>query len=152
MKLFGGVLRRQHRYRRECIDVVGWPHPRPTRDPRLVCMNIGLAWASGMQIFAGPAPTSVQGQSVTYQAAAVLACLIVVSSILVLYSARTKSQWSSWGWELAGCIGFTGSFGLLSLMMVLSIEDWYSTTTAGWAIFLTMGNAIRAVILARRMW
>jgi hypothetical protein len=144
--------KRRHRYNREQVDTLGWPHPRPAKDPRLVCTNIALPWVSFVQIIAGPAPSSVQGQAFSFTAVVAFSVLMIVSSALVLYAAYCKSQYWSWGVELAGCIGFAFVFALYSLALVGTITDWYSTTSAAWAIALLAGNGWRAGQLAPRIW
>lgn len=145
-------LRRRHRYSRQQIDTLGWPHPRPSRDPRLLCLNIALAWVSFVQIAAGAAPASVQAQAFSWAATAAFAVLMIVSSGLVLYAAYCKSQYWSWGVELSGCIGFTFVFAIYSLTLANTITDFYSTNSAAWAAALFFGNAWRAAQLAPRIW
>lgn len=144
-------LRRRRRYSRE-VDILGWPHPRPPRDPRLVCMHVGLVWVSFVQIISGPPPASVQAQAFDYLATVAFAALMIASSLLVLYAAFCKSQYWSWGVELAGCVGFGFVFALYSVALALTITDAYSSNGFAWALALCVGNSWRAVQLFRRLW
>lgn len=147
------LFRRRHRYSRQVIDTVGWPHPRPPRDPRLLALNVCLPWVSFNQIVAGPAPSTVQSQAAfSYTATVLFAALMIVSSALVFYSAFVRSQWWSWGLELAGCAGFTFVFFMYSATLVQTIDEYNSSNGFGWAMALLIGNAWRAAQLAPRLW
>lgn len=133
-------------------ELQNWKHPRPARDPRLVCFHLGMIWAAFVQVVAGPPPATVQAQAFSYEATAAFSALMVVCSILVIVAAYCKSQYASFGIELAGCTGFTFVFGLYTLALVSSIADWYASTGAGWALAFFAGNALRAGTLAWRLW
>jgi hypothetical protein len=145
-------LARRHRYNRQQIDLLGWPHPRPPRDRRIICLNVGLAWVSVVQIAAGPAPSSVQAQAFNYTATVAFAILMSVSALLCLYSAFCKSQYWSWGIELAGCVGFTFVFALYSVALALTFTDAYSSNSLAFALALCLGNGWRAAQLFPRLW
>lgn len=117
-----------------------------------MCLHAGLMWVSVIQIIAGPAPTTVQAQAFNYLATAAFATLMISSSALVLYAAYCKSQYWSWGVELAGCIGFAFVFALYSWALAHVITDVYSSNSFAWALALFIGNGWRAVQLFRRLW
>lgn len=151
MNLRARIVRR-HRYSRKQIDLLGWPHPRPPRDRRILCLNVGLVWVSVVQILAGPAPSSVQAQAFNYPATAAFAVLMITSSALVLAAAYVKSQYWSWGIELAGCVGFTFVFALYAVALALTITDAYSSNSLAFALALCLGNGWRAAQLFPRLW
>jgi hypothetical protein len=143
---------RRRLYTRAELNSERWPHPRPSRDPRLICMNIGLTWVSLLQIGLGPAPTSVQERSWEYAATIAFGVMAIVSSALVLYAAFCHSQYWSFITELGGCAGFVLVFSLYTWALVTSTPHWWSTNIAGWCIPLLAGNALRALIIGRRFW
>lgn len=145
-------LARRHRINREEVDSVGWPHPRPARDPRLVCLHLAFIWTSTIQIIKGPPPTSVQNISFGYPATVVFSVLLIICCLMVLYAAYCKSQYVSFGVEMAGCLGFTGVFAIYAAGAIVGINEWYATNVAALAIMLFLGNTWRGVKLARRIW
>lgn len=146
------MLRRRHRLNQQMVDALGWRHPRPSADPRLVGMQVALSWVAFVQCLGNPAPSSVQAQAFSQVATLAFSALLIVSSALVVYAGFCKSQYWSFGMELAGCIGQSFTFGIYSLALVSTIQDWHSSTGAAWAFGFFGGNIIRAGILAWRLW
>jgi hypothetical protein len=145
-------LRRQHRLIRTEVDSLPWPHPRPAADPRLVGLHLAFIWTSTIQMIFGPPPSTVQGLSFSYAATVAFSILLIVCSILVLYAAFCRSQYNSFGFEMAGCVGFTGVFIIYTAAAFISLTDWYATNIAALVVCLFFGNAWRAQKLIRRLW
>lgn len=129
-----------------------WRHPRPPRDPRLICLAIGLSFVAFAQTFFTAPPTSVAAQAYTTPAAITVAGLVVVSSVLLLSSAFCESQHASWGCEIGACIGYVGQSGIQFIALVTVNPQWWSSSTMDWTIFWGLGNLIRLVRLVRRVW
>lgn len=145
-------LRRKHRLIRDEVDAVPWPHPRPARDERIVCLNIAFIWSSLVQIIFGAPFVSVQGQVLDRTATAAFGVLMIVSSGLVLAAAVIKSQYVSFGLEMGGTVGFSGVFLIYSVLAIMGFPDWFGTTSAAFTSALFLGNALRAQKLIRRLW
>jgi hypothetical protein len=111
-----------------------------------------LPWVSLIQILTGPSPSSVQAQAFNYTATVAFAVLMIVSSLLVLYATYCKSQYWSWGIEMAGCLGFTFVFGLYTAALSVTLTDAYASNGLAWAIALFVGNGWRGALLLRRLW
>lgn len=145
-------LRRHHRLTRDGVDKLPWPHPRPSRDPRLVCLHIAFVWTSTVQIIFGPPPITVQGAAFGYAATVAFSALLILCCGLNLYAAFCKSQYESFGVEMAGTFGFTGVFVIYTAGVVVGVADWWGTNVAALAAALTIGNGWRCGVLARRLW
>ena len=147
------IFRRRHRFRPDDPVLAAWPHPRPPKDPRLLSLNVCLAWVSFAQIIAGVSPSSVQAAAAfSFTATVAFASLVIVASVLVIYSAFCKSQYWSWGVECAGCAGFVFVFAMYAMVLVQTITDPYSANGFAWALGFTVGNAWRAAQLIPRLW
>lgn len=143
-------LRRRH-YTRAELDVPNWPHPRPSRDSRLICLHIALTWSSLLQTWLGPAPASAQGQSFGVAALAAFAMLLIVSTALMTYAAFCRSQYWSFGTECAGCVGYAAVFVIYGAALMMTQDQWFRTTPGWFAPLLAIGYGIRATILGRRI-
>lgn len=128
-----------------------WPHPRPARDERIVGLNIALIWTSVIQIIVGPPPTSVQSVSFGYGVTVLFSVLMIICGGLVLYAAYCKSQYISFGMEMAGTVGFAGVFAIYTAG-AFGLTHWYATNVAPLAVCLFAGNLLRGVKLIRRLW
>lgn len=144
-------IHRRHTLQRELVDALPWPHPRPAADPRIVGLHIALIWTSIIQIIIGPPPTSVQNVSFGYTVTVFFSVLMALCSGMALYAAYCKSQYVSFGVEMAATIGFAGVF-VLYVIGAFALPNWYATNVAPLAICLFVGNLIRAVKLIRRLW
>jgi cation transport ATPase len=145
-------LRRRHRLIRDEVDAMRWPHPRPAADERIVCLNLCFIWVAVVQAVYGPPPNSVQGATFDHVTTIAFSVLMIVCSCLVLYAAWCKSQYVSFGIEMAGTVGFSGVFAIYTFAAVVGITDWFATQTAAFATGLFLGNLLRAQKLIRRLW
>lgn len=145
-------LRRQHKIDREQVDALPWPHPRPCRDERLVALHIAFIWTSAVQVVFGPPPVTVQATSFGYSATVAFSGLMIVCSILNLYAAYCRSQYNSFGLEMAGTAGFAGVFAIYSAAVIADVADWWGTNTAALAAAIAVGNGLRCIKLIRRLW
>lgn len=143
---------RRHAFTRAQLDVSNWPHPRPSRDPRILFVNVGLVWTSILQVMFGPAPSSVQNKAFDFPATIAFSILAIVSTSLVVYAAVVRSQYWSFVTEGIGCGGIVLVLSIYSWALVGSTQDWWTTNSAGWALMLCAGNAVRMLIIARRFW
>lgn len=144
--------RRRHALTRMEVDMAGWRHPRPSADPRLVLLSIGFAYTSLVQTFIYRPPETVAARAYTMPTAALVAGLVVLSSAMLLRAAFCRSQYSSWGWEIAACAGFVGQSAIQFLALVSVNPAWWASTTIGWSLFWGAGCLWRAWILIRRLW
>lgn len=144
---------RRYRFTRAELNSAQWPHPRPASDPRVLMLHLSLVWTSVVQVWRGPAPTSVQSKA-DFDTAALwsFAVLAVVSSALVINAAFCRSQYWSFVTEAAGCIGFAVMFALYLWAQSSTNPQWWATNAGGWAAGLLVGNLIRAAVLAGRFW
>lgn len=133
------------------VDRDGWRHPRPPADPRLVMLAIGFGYLSFVQTFWVRPESSVSAQAFTSPAAIAVSVLVVVASVLQLRAAFCKRQFSSWGWEIGACIGFTGQAAIQLWALITVNPQWWGTSTFVWTAFWGVGNAIRAGILIWRV-
>lgn len=129
-------------------------HPRPVADPRLIAIHLGMVWvAVGQAIFGAPENT-IQYRAFGVTATLIWGVLLTLICGLYMVSWWVKSQYESWGFELAACGGMAGS---------LSIYAFYLFDTLGtqaallgynfpFTVGLAIGNAIRGLTLARRLW
>lgn len=129
-----------------------WPHPRPSRDERLIGLNVAFIWTSIVQMIKGPPPTSVQAISFGYAATVVFSVLMMICALLSIYAAYCKSQYNSFGVEAAACVGYTGVFAIYTMGAILGLHEWYGTTVAPLAICLFLGYGLRGLKLIRRLW
>lgn len=150
-KVAGGV-RRRHKLTRDEVDALPWPHPRPASDPRLVCMHFALIWTALGQAILGPPENSVQGRAFGWPATIAFGVVLTVSCVLYLTAAYCKSQYESFGYEMAATVGFAGILTIYGFMLIISTENWALTYTASFTLALAVGNAIRAWVLIRRLW
>lgn len=144
-------MHRRHALNKVGVDALPWPHPRPARDERIVGLNIALIWTSIVQIIIGPPPSTVQNVSFGYVATVCFSALMIICGLLVLYAAYCKSQYVSFGFEMAGTLGFAGVFAIYSAG-TFGLNHWYATNVAPLAICLFVGNLLRSVKLIRRLW
>lgn len=144
--------RRHHVITRMQVDMGGWRHPRPPADPRLVLLSLGLAYVSFVQVFVYRAPETVAAQAYTSPVALAVAGLVVFSAALQLRAAFCRSQYSSWGWEIAACVGFAGQSAIQFWALTAVNDAWWAATTIAWTAFWGLGNLWRAWILLRRLW
>lgn len=151
-KRYFNRLRREHLLTRDRVDSLPWPHPRPLLDERLQAIHIAFIWTSTIQIIFGPPPQTVQGTSFGYIATIFFSALMILCSSLTLYAAHCKSQYNSFGFEMAGTAGFAGVFVIYSVGLIFGINDWWGTNTMALAAALFVGNFLRCVKLIRRLW
>lgn len=129
-----------------------WPHPRPLRDPRLLWLHGCFIWTSMIQIIFGPPPITMQSTTFGYAATLAFSLLMILCCVMNIYAAFCKSQYNSFGVEMAGTAGFTGVFAIYSVGLIVGLTDWWGTNTAALAIALFIGNAWRCQKLIRRLW
>ena len=134
------------------VNLRGWQHPRPPADPRIVWTVIGLAWVSFAQVFLGAPDTSVTARAYTDPAAVSVAVLVVVSCGLLLTAAFCEKQYTSWGFEIAACLGFTVQSALQFVALVSVNDRWWSAATLAWTVFWGAGNLHRGLTLVWRLW
>ena len=146
------AIHRRHKLDRAKVDSLPWPHPRPAADERLVCLHLAFVWTSTIQIINGPPPSSVQNVSFGYAATVAFSALLILCSLLVIYAGLCKSQYDSFGLEMAGCVGFTGVFAIYAAGAIFGLSEWYATNVGALAIMLFIGNGLRAWKLIRRLW
>jgi len=145
-------LRRQHRLIRDEVDALPWPHPRPAQDPRLAYVHLSLIYVALSNAILGPPSNTVQGRGFGWAATIAFAVPLVLCSVLVLYAAYCRSQYESFGYEMAGCAGFTGTLAIYAVVLILTTPNWALTYNAPFTIALAAGNAARAWVLIRRLW
>jgi hypothetical protein len=145
-------LRRKHRLIRDEVDALPWPHPRPAGDPRLVYVHISLIYVALGNAILGPPANTVQGRGFGWAATIAFAVPLVLCSMLVIYAAYCKSQYESFGYEMAGCAGFAGTLAIYGVVLILTTPNWALTYNAPFTIALAAGNAARAWVLIRRLW
>lgn len=145
-------LRRKHRLTRAEVDAMPWPHPRPASDIRLVMMHLALLWTAVGQAIFGPPENSVQGRAFGWAATIVFGVLLALCCGLYLAAAYCKSQYESFGFEIAASVGFAGSLAIYGWFLVVSTPNWALTYNASFTLALALGNAIRGYVLIRRMW
>lgn len=145
-------LHRRHTLQRDVVDSLPWPHPRPAADPRIVGLNVAFIWTSVVQIIFGPPETSVQNTSFGYEATVAFSVLMILCSLMTIYAAYCKSQYISFGVEMASAIGFTGVFAIYAAGAVGGLHGWWATNVGPLAFCLFVGNLIRGVKLIRRLW
>jgi hypothetical protein len=145
-------LRRQHRLIRDEVDALPWPHPRPAGDPRLVYVHISLIYVALGNAILGPPANTVQGRGFGWAATIAFAVPLVLCSVLVIYAAYCKSQYESFGYEMAGCAGFAGTLAIYAVVLIMTTPNWALTYNAPFTIALAAGNAARAWVLIRRLW
>lgn len=145
-------LRRRHLLNKAEVDRLPWPHPRPVRDPRIMSLHVAFVWTSIIQIIQGPPPSTVQSISFGYVATVVYSSLLILCSLMLLYAGYCRSQYNSFGWEMAATTGFSGVFLIYAAGAIWGVSDWYATQVAPLAIMLFLGNAWRAQTLIRRLW
>lgn len=146
------IIHRRHLFTREQLNSPNWPHPRPARDPRIVCGYIAIMVSSIIQAIAGAAPTSVQARNGFDTATLVaFATLAVAGCCLVLYAAWSKSQYWSFVTEGVGCCAIIITFGIY-LWGIRTVPEYWSTNVAWYAISIMVGHLIRAGIIGRRFW
>jgi hypothetical protein len=105
-------LHRRHKLQRDIVD-----------------LHIALIWTSIVQIVIGPPPTSVQNVSFGYTATVFFSVLMATCSAMAIYAAYCKSQYVSFGVEMAAAIGFAGVF-LLYVIGAFALPNWYATNVA----------------------
>lgn len=129
-----------------------WPHPRPSRDPRLVWMHVALMFTALGQAILGPPPGTVTGRAFGWAATICFGILLTICVCLYLTAAYCKSQYESFGFEMAACIGFSGSLTIYAVVLALSTPNWALTYNWSFCAGLAVGNAIRAYVLIKRLW
>ena len=134
------------------VDSQGWKHPRPPADPRLVLLSITLAYVAFVQTFILRPPDTVSARAYDYHAAIAVALLVGIGSVLLLRAAFCRSQYSSWGYEAAGCVAFAGQSAIQFWALVSVSDAWWAATTFAWTVGWGIGNAWRAFTLIRRLW
>lgn len=147
-------VRRRHIVNREEVDQYGWVHPRPVSDPRLLWIHLGMVWVAAGQALFGAPDNTIQYKA--FGTAATLIWGLVLCTICGLYfvSWRVKSQYESWGFEMAACLGMAGALGIYAYYLF----DTLGTTGAllgynfPFTVCLAIGNAIRGGTLVRRLW
>jgi hypothetical protein len=145
-------LRREHTLTRDRVDSLPWPHPRPLRDERLQALHIAFIWTSVIQIIFGPPPTTMQATTFGYVATVFFSVLMIICCALNLYAAHCKSQYNSFGFEMAGTAGFAGVFLIYSVGLIFGVTNWWGTNTMALAVALCVGNLMRCIKLVRRLW
>lgn len=146
-------LHRHHKLQREEVDAMPWPHPRPARDPRLVWLHMSMIWVAGGQAIFGAPGQSVQGKSnFTQPALIVFGVALILCCLCYLYAAYCKSQYTSFGFEMAACIGFAGFLSIYGWYLIHSTPEWWLVYNAPFTIAIAVGNLVRGVILIRRLW
>jgi hypothetical protein len=145
-------VRREHNLTRDRVDALPWPHPRPLRDERLQALHIAFIWTSIVQIIFGPPPQTMQATTFGYLATVFFSALMIICSCLVLYAAHCKSQYNSFGFEMAGTAGFAGVFLIYSVGLIFGVTNWWGTNTMALAVALFVGNLMRCIKLVRRLW
>lgn len=145
-------IRRQHRLNKETVDSMPWPHPRPASDPRLVGIHLALIWTASGSAILGPPENTVQGRAFGWAATIVFGIAMVLFCGMYLFAAYCKSQYESFGYEMAACIGFAGSLSIYAYLLMISTPNWALTYNWPVTIGLALGNAIRAWVLIRRFW
>jgi hypothetical protein len=145
-------LHRRHTLQRELVDALPWPHPRPTRDWRLIGVHMALIWTAAGQAVFGPPFGSVQYKGFGWPATIAFGVVLILCCGLYLTAAFCKSQYASFGYELSACVGFTGSMIIYCYVLILTIPQWALTYNWSFCAGLAVGNAARAWILIRRLW
>lgn len=145
-------IRRQHRLQRDEVDALPWPHPRPSRDARLVWMHLALIWTAGGQAILGPPANSVQGRTFGWAATIVFGAALIFFCALYLFAAYCKSQYESFGYEMAATVGFAGALIIYGVMLAASTPSWALTYNWSFTVGLAIGNSIRAYVLIKRLW
>lgn len=145
-------FRRRHQEQRERVDSLPWPHPRPASDPRLVWLHLAMVYTAVAQAVLGPPENTVTGRAFGWAATIVFGILLVICTGVYLFAAYCKSQYESFGFEMAACVGFAGSLSIYAYMLSISTPNWALTYNWSFCVALSMGNAIRAYVLIRRLW
>lgn len=146
------AIRRRHRLQRDQVDALPWPHPRPASDPRLVWLHLALIWTATLQSLLGPPENTVTGRAFGWAATIVFGVALVAFCGLYLFSAYCKSQYESFGFEMSACVGFAGVLSIYAVMMTLNTPNFALTYNWSFTVGLAIGNAIRGVVLIKRLW
>src|ERR1700756_3529316 len=117
------------------------PYGRPTRDPRIICALLGFAAAGWMHIGSGQPTTHPEGGTEV-----VIGAVIIIGAALAIVGAFVRSEWTSIGLELAGCIFLAGSFTTYMVGYFNSVQHWAILCGA-----FAAGNALRVIQLLRRL-
>lgn len=149
---FAKRVHRKHKLIRDEVDTLPWPHPRPVSDFRLVAIHASLIWVAVGQAIFGPPAITVQARAFGTAATIVFGIGLTICSLLVLRAAYCRSQYDSFGYEMAGTAGFAGILSIYGVVLALSTPEWALTYNAPFTIALAVGNALRAWVLIRRLW
>jgi hypothetical protein len=119
---FWFIMQRGLERREAPITTAPNPYPRPVRDPRIICMTMGLIAVSIAQLWHGAAPASVNStfQTLTQYT---LAIIMGVGGLVTLGAVVVKSEWWSAGLELAGCIFLSASYLVYTIGYVSTQHD-----------------------------
>lgn len=104
------------------------------------------------QSIAGPPENTITGQSFGWAATVAFGALLTICVGLYLTAAYCKSQYESFGYETAACVGFAGSLSIYAVMLTLGTPNWSLTYNWSFCVGLAFGNAIRAFVIIKRFW
>lgn len=127
------------------------PVQRAQRDPRVVCLNLGLLFFSLLQVFWGTAPTAINSRAFSGEANAFFLWFTAGSAMFVLVAALVDSEYWEVGLELCGSIGLTVALSLFVYGGSEINDRWMATLGVGWALSLAVGNGIRVLQLVWRL-
>lgn len=136
---------------RMAVDSGNWRHPRPSADPRLLSVALGISYVSFVQTFVFRPAETISAKAYTDPSAIAVAAVVFLSAILLYRAAFCKNQISSWGYEIGACMGFAGQAGIQFWASTEVNDQWWASSTIAWSLFWGIGNVIRAVILIRRV-